>query len=563
MATKGSTKTIRNTSRSGGDSPDIRRYYYGHRSSVRKERLREEQATMDQQQHYGSNNNIIRMTGPQQMKRGGALPPSGGVGSAKLVVRGVSQGTGVIESSSRSHGQRITTGNGIALISSPHRQRPSTPSDFPLIFGGDATAADGGSVNTGTSQQELLRKKARSESKKRQKRFVGGKKKKREPKIVNMPPSLVFSDRSRSANAKDRIGGKAESKSQHHLETGGNNKSTSSLGRHSLGWMVNSRASIDEKESLTAESTVTDSNSSSKPFDLPYSSVPLPPVVVNSEEGAPATSPSQWVEDEHLERKDETCSIDEYSFPLLSTNAMGGVSEQRSVASASANRQSIEEEAPETVADEEPTTLSRNVRFSAKLEHSTVFLKDEHALPNNNANLQRPQHNSDVSPSSVLDHPANNLRKPPKSILRDSKYKCLLPNRAAHARDPAFIRYYLDNANAALEAANHGMQVAKRNQQGRDYVSDQRSKLEGPPPFLDDTGSEVSPIYRSDYSIDYERVEEEHLSANSSSQKSQPYEHHQQQEKQSSTQSTDVSRLSVLVPLLVFACTYKSFFLTE
>ena len=282
----------------------------------------------------------------------------------------------------------------------------------------------------------------------------------------------------------------------------------------SPGWLLNSRVgSIDEKESLTASSTVTDSISSARQYDLPYSSVPAPPPAVVNSEGL------KWIkagEDDRKEAEDQR-SIDEYSFPLLSTKALGGMS-KRSVASRPSKK--VQTTTPNysnnNDISQNTLTASRNVRFSEQLEQSTIIPhhQDEHAQEHT-TNYQ----NANSSPSSALEHPGlkqaiptthKTMRKEfkmveqqeqqqPKSILRDPKYK-RLRRRTLRNRHPAFIRYYLDNANTALAVSQQHqvpsspdrMEVDGGGGSGGGHLANHAV-----PSFLDITGTELSPIRRT------------------------------------------------------------------
>jgi len=366
------------------------------------------------------------------------------------------------------------------------KQRPSTPSDFPFIFGDPVEA---GSVQTGSSQQELLRKKARTESKKRQKKFS---KKKKEPKIVNMPPSLISSSASTTPVPADTDRRAGEYQKQKYLQEKSFGKSsTSSAGR----WPITSRSSVDEKESLTAESTVTDSNASinQKQYDRPYSTVALPAAVVKSE-----SLSDRWED----ERKEDGS---EFSFPLLSTQATGARKEDRP------QTPTIAEEQDQST-QSSGSSRRRNVRFSKRLEQSTTFLAENQAdyplTTTTSPGHAAPMKNSKFSPTSVLDHPASAVT--PKSILRDAKYtrQGRRNTTPIDTRNPAYIRATIDSANAALYGDKD---IRESGPVG--YSSPNRAEFEvdsdnAEPRFVDNAGAELSPIRPGNISFQDEAQKE-------------------------------------------------------
>eukprot|EP00522_Entomoneis_paludosa_P018979 CAMPEP_0172446484 /NCGR_PEP_ID=MMETSP1065-20121228/6066_1 /TAXON_ID=265537 /ORGANISM="Amphiprora paludosa, Strain CCMP125" /LENGTH=1250 /DNA_ID=CAMNT_0013197613 /DNA_START=1 /DNA_END=3753 /DNA_ORIENTATION=+ len=447
-------------------SRDTRKAYYTHRSSSRR------QKSQQQQTHHIPTDSMNVYSNPQHAP----------LASHNSAAYGLA-----------SHPQRAEPPRRYGRQPSPPSDRPSTPSDFPFIFGDPMEV---GSVQTGSSQQELLRKKARTESKKRQKKFS---KKKKEPKIVNMPPSLVspkavpVPPSAAMDNRSPRIGDyRKQIQSEEKLTVAGHLSSTNRAPHPN--WQVGSRSSVDEKESLTVESTVTDSNSShNKQFDAPYSSVHTPAAVVNSEAYA-----TRWVVKED-ERKEDSGSVSEFSFPLLSTVATGAKADD-SVADPSVSDpphipQVDHEESTQSTASSKET--ARNVRFSAKLEQSTVFLTDDYADQplSTLGSSHSTEKQSEFSPTSVMNPPGarDDPLNPPKSILRDSKYTRQRKNGPIDSRHPDYLRAYINNANAALYASSKPVQVNSPNRLDRG-PSVRASHQSDEPHFVDHAGDELSPI---------------------------------------------------------------------
>eukprot|EP00977_Amphora_coffeiformis_P005838 scaffold1225_cov164-Amphora_coffeaeformis.AAC.14 len=278
-------------------------------------------------------------------------------------------------------------------------------------------AEDGGSVMTGMSQQELLRKKARSESKKRNKFFGSSKKKRKKNPIVSLPPGLL------SANGKKEAGKKFYSSSSmpsDHGSTNNNSKrqqqpaatmqgrstATTTAARSSRGSPNDSPQSassgselwktqwgLDEKESATtADSTFTDSLPTiqkTPSMEMPYSTMPETTwAVMNETEGNLflQTSATEQQRPPNHKKGDDNCSIDEYSFPLLSTGALGGILDD--VVHQQQQREAMfeSERGLESIPEikERPSTISMSrsegsgrVRFSATAELSTIVSSEE------------------------------------------------------------------------------------------------------------------------------------------------------------------------------------------
>jgi hypothetical protein len=245
---------------------------------------------------------------------------------------------------------------------------------------------DGGSVMTGMSQQELLRKKARSESKNRSKLF--GKRKKKKNPIVSLPPGLLGGNRKESTERAKFYSSSSlpSSTSSPKRIIVKRNKPPTTAATKTLDTVPQSSGNTwktqwmgDEKASdTTADSTYTDSLPTvpkSPSLETPFSAVPPPWTAVHENEGDLFMNGK-----EPHEKADENWSIDEYSFPLLSTGALGGITEDAIQAHNKANAKEapeVLESIPEIQERASAISASRSdassrVRFSSTAELSTV-----------------------------------------------------------------------------------------------------------------------------------------------------------------------------------------------
>lgn len=257
---------------------------------------------------------------------------------------------------------------------------------------------DGASVMTGISQQELLRKKARSESKKRTNNKLFGKRKKKKNPIVSLPPALLGGNKKHTASEKGKFYSSSSMPSSvaspKRLTVKRNRPANLDTSSQSSSGLWKAQWGGDEKESdTTAESTFTDSVPAvqkTPSMETPYSAVPQPWAVVNENEGDSFLSGK-----EPHETSGDHCSIDEYSFPLLSTGALGGitedaVAEHREISTKAFNSSNMGvvpmEAIPEiyerssTISASRSDTSSR-VRFSSTAELSTIVGVDADGMP--------------------------------------------------------------------------------------------------------------------------------------------------------------------------------------
>jgi len=294
---------------------------------------------------------------------------------------------------------------------------PEKRNDAEQIF--YMAAEDGGSVMTGMSQQELLRKKARSESKKRNKLFGSNKKKRKKNPIVSLPPGLLPNGKKESSNDKFYSSSSMPSdhgstnnrqrQPRHQPATTAQGRPTTRTIQESPGETPKKSSSgnelwkaqwgLDGKKSATrSDSTFTDNVPTiqkTPSMEMPFSTVPETWAVMNETEDNLFLHPSdshlsaeqqQRRRSQNQRKDDDNCSIDEYSFPLLSTGALGGILEdvvqQRQQREAMFETERGLESIPELNERHRAISMSRSdgsgrVRFSATAELSTIISSDE------------------------------------------------------------------------------------------------------------------------------------------------------------------------------------------
>jgi hypothetical protein len=277
------------------------------------------------------------------------------------------------------------------------------------IFYVGSTHGDGGSVLTdgmsmsALSQQELIRKKARSESKKR-KLFGRGGKKKKTP-IVSLPPGLLGKNGSGNNNNNNNNNSRRAFYSSSSMPSSVADPPAPSRGKRNRGaakssplkqqeasdattpsrsWKAAWSTNIDKVApgSETTDESTYQTESLTTPLPLasletPYSTVPPTTwtVQMNETEGDSFMDPNPVGRPHH----DEVCSIDEYSFPLLSTDALGGILDAQRKEDDGTHRErhmmAPIPESPEFLRRVDTSSGGRAVRFSATAElsmHSTL-----------------------------------------------------------------------------------------------------------------------------------------------------------------------------------------------
>ena len=309
---------------------------------------------------------------------------------------------------------------------------------------------ESGSVQTGMSQQELIRKKAREssaqrrEQQKRKKKF--GKTTKRKP-IVQLPASLLQSTAAKISPPRTTTTTEAHYVMQDGDDNkkAGDNKSRSSPWNTLMKGLSLSRSTSDEIESSTAETTHETPTATNNPAAAPVAGSFAAAVApsTNRSRVEAASSKAAVVDriddDEVKEDDDGGCSF----FPILSKNnsqSGGGVAQKREdVAAAAASAWMTAPPPPPSISKSPDTTTTTYSRASSNNEASSsesssgrgvrfadsmavgVGDDDDEEVPWD----QRTDMAKHRSPTSVLEGVAARMERggKPKSILRSSKFK--------------------------------------------------------------------------------------------------------------------------------------------